>query len=60
MGEIPAALSSPLSSPAQRSSLVNPLDFFLLAVVLLADFRVSFFGLTENASGYYSLRKEEI
>src|SRR5206468_1762144 len=35
---------------AARSSSVNPLDFFLIAVVLLADFCVSFFGLIETSS----------
>src|SRR5437016_2518932 len=35
---------------AARSSSVNPLDFLLIAVVLLADFRVSFFGLIETSS----------
>ena len=34
---------------AARSSSVNPLDFLLIAVVLLADFCVSFFGLIETS-----------
>src|SRR5947209_16046405 len=34
---------------AARSSSVNPLNFFLVAVVLLADFCVSFFGLIETS-----------
>src|SRR4030042_1324493 len=33
---------------AARSSSVNPLDFLLIAVVLLGDFCVSFFGLLAN------------
>src|SRR5437667_4107576 len=35
---------------AARSSSVNPLDFLLIAVVLLADFCVSFLGLIETSS----------
>ena len=35
---------------AARSSSVNPLDFLLVAVVLLADFCVSFFALIETSS----------
>src|SRR5881296_2706966 len=34
---------------AARSSSVNPLNFLLTAVVLLADFCVSFFGLMETS-----------
>src|SRR2546422_113558 len=34
---------------AARSSSVNPLSFLLTAVVLLADFCVSFFGLIETS-----------
>src|SRR5207249_11311482 len=34
---------------AARSSSVNPLDFVLIAVVLLTDFCVSFFGLIETS-----------
>src|SRR5581483_7651796 len=41
---------------AARSSSVNPPDFLLIAVVLLADFCVSFFGLIETSS--YSLGLE--
>src|SRR3989442_5835645 len=45
-----AALSSWLRSfIAARSSSVNPLDFLLSAVVLLADFCVSFLGLIETS-----------
>ena len=33
---------------ASRSSSVNPLNFLPVAVVLLADFRVFFFGLIET------------
>jgi hypothetical protein len=35
---------------AARSSAVNPLDVLPLAVVLLPDFFVAFFGLTETSS----------
>ena len=35
---------------AACSSAVNPLDFLLIAVVLLADFRVSLLGLIETSS----------
>src|SRR5437763_12503848 len=46
-----AAFSSWLRSfIAARSSSVNPLDFLLIAVVLLADFCVSFFRLIETSS----------
>ena len=34
---------------AARSSSVNPLDFLPIAVVLLADFCVPFFGLIETS-----------
>src|SRR5437773_8411933 len=37
---------------AARSSSVNPLNFLLVAVVLLADFWVSLFGLIENLLQY--------
>jgi len=35
---------------ATGSSSVNPLDFWPIAVVLTADFCVSFFGLMETSS----------
>ena len=35
---------------AARSSSVNPLDFLRIAVALLADFCVPFFGLIETSS----------
>ena len=47
----PSAFSSLRRSfIAARSSSVNPLDFLPVAVVLLADFCVSFFGLIETSS----------
>src|SRR6266705_4961754 len=41
---------------ATRSSSVNPLNFLPIAVVLLADFCVSFFGLIEASSNQLAAR----
>src|SRR5438067_7800125 len=45
-----AFISWTYSFIAARSSSVNPLNFLLVAVVLLADLRVSFFGLMATAT----------
>src|SRR5437016_9132695 len=46
-----AFISWTYSFIAARSSSVNPLNFLFVAAVLLADFRVSFFGLIEPPLG---------